>query len=197
MALTTYPDLVASVSDWLMRDDLVPVIPSFIALAEAHLNRTLRLRQMVKTAVVTAEDGLAALPDDCLQIKTINAVGGYQLEFMSPTQLSASSPFLKGSTLQHYNVEGMNLRVLPANTADLWITYYARLPALSEDQPTSPILTDHPDIMLYATLLQSAPYLGDDQRGVVWKTLLDEAVVRAENADDAAEYAGHLQIRAD
>ena len=44
MALSTYTELKASVADWLNRTDLTSVIPDFIALAEAQIERTLRTR---------------------------------------------------------------------------------------------------------------------------------------------------------
>ena len=42
MALTTYAELKASIADFLNRDDLTSVIPDFITLAEADMNRGLR-----------------------------------------------------------------------------------------------------------------------------------------------------------
>ncbi len=47
MALTTYNELKTSVGDWLNRTDLTTVIPDFIALAEAQIERQLRTRQMI------------------------------------------------------------------------------------------------------------------------------------------------------
>ena len=42
MALTTYTGLKASIADFLNRDDLTSVIPDFVALAEAQINRDIR-----------------------------------------------------------------------------------------------------------------------------------------------------------
>ena len=42
MAITTYDELKTSVADFLNRDDLTSVIPDFITMAEADLNRNVR-----------------------------------------------------------------------------------------------------------------------------------------------------------
>ena len=42
MPLSNYTELTASIADTLNRDDLTAVIPDFIKLAEAQLNRDLR-----------------------------------------------------------------------------------------------------------------------------------------------------------
>ena len=42
MALTNYTGLKASIADFLNRDDLTSVIPDFVALAEAQINRDVR-----------------------------------------------------------------------------------------------------------------------------------------------------------
>ncbi len=46
MALSTYAELKTSIGDWLNRADLTAVIPDFISLAEAQVERTLRTRQI-------------------------------------------------------------------------------------------------------------------------------------------------------
>ena len=42
MALSNYTGLKASIADFLNRDDLTAVIPDFITLAEAQINRDVR-----------------------------------------------------------------------------------------------------------------------------------------------------------
>ena len=42
MSLSNYTGLKASIADFLNRDDLTSVIPDFITLAEAQINRDIR-----------------------------------------------------------------------------------------------------------------------------------------------------------
>ena len=46
MALGTFTELKDAIADWLDRSDLTARIPDFIALAEARINRELRIRPM-------------------------------------------------------------------------------------------------------------------------------------------------------
>ena len=56
MAIGTYAELQTAVANWLDRDDLTDRIPEFIALAEAKMNRNLRISLMenVSTAITMA-----------------------------------------------------------------------------------------------------------------------------------------------
>ena len=55
MALTSYSELKSSLADWLNRDDLTSVIPDFISLAEAQIERRLPTQKMVKRADATID----------------------------------------------------------------------------------------------------------------------------------------------
>ena len=71
MALSTYSELQTEIASWLDRSDLTAQIPTFIKLAEARINRTLRVRAM-ETVVQHTMVGLSkriALPSDYLQMR--------------------------------------------------------------------------------------------------------------------------------
>ena len=53
MAIGTYAELQTAVANWLDRGDLTDRIQEFIDLAEARINRNLRLRLMETTATGT------------------------------------------------------------------------------------------------------------------------------------------------
>ena len=67
MGITSYSTLKSAIADWLLRDDLTAVIPSFISLAEAKFNRRIRDYRMVKRATAEIDAGYAAVPADWLQ----------------------------------------------------------------------------------------------------------------------------------
>ena len=48
MSITTYTELKAAIADWLLRDDLTSVIPTFISLAESQFQREIRDYRMMK-----------------------------------------------------------------------------------------------------------------------------------------------------
>ena len=60
MAIGTYAELQTAVANWLDRGDLTERIKEFIGLAEARMNRVLRLQLMVNIDTTTL-GGAAAL----------------------------------------------------------------------------------------------------------------------------------------
>jgi hypothetical protein len=54
--------------------------------------------------------------------------------------------------------------------------FYSKIPALSDSNTTNWLLTASPDIYLYGSLMQSAPYLRDDDRVGIWASLYQKAI---------------------
>ena len=75
MAITTYEELKTAAANWLSRSDLGSRIPEFIALAEAHFNRRLRVREQETSASIAMAGGAGTLPADYLQWREVNWPG--------------------------------------------------------------------------------------------------------------------------
>jgi hypothetical protein len=88
-------------------------------------------------------------------------------------------------------LSGESLRVAPApaGATDVELTYYRKLPALSASQPSNWLLAAAPDVYLYGSLLEAAPFLMSDERLPVWSAAF-EAALRAFVDADAAGRAG-------
>lgn len=204
MAITSYSTLQTTVGDWLNRSDLTTVIPDFITLAEAQFNRTLRHRKMVERATATLDTEYSAMPADWLESirYQINTNPITVMEFVSPDQAA----MLKGAYSTSgkpifYSQIGQQFQVIPAPdsgsayTGEL--TYYAKIPALSAGNTSNWLLVDSPDIYLYGALLQSAPYLQDDQRLNIWAAIYQRLVDDLKVSDERSRMAtSSLRMRA-
>ena len=73
--------------------------------------------------------------------------------------------------------------------------YRARIPALTDADPSNWLLTYSPDVILYAALMQSAPYLADDARVAVWGSMYQSGVEALNNESDQAQVSGPLSMR--
>jgi hypothetical protein len=71
------------------------------------------------------------------------------------------------------------------------IVYTAKVPALSISNTSNWLLTEAPDVYLYGSLIQSAPYLVEDARIAVWAGLYRDAVDRLNNASNASKWSGN------
>jgi hypothetical protein len=64
----------------------------------------------------------------------------------------------------------------PDQTYTMELIYYQDIPKLSASQTTNWLLGDAPDAYLYGSLMQAAPYLGEDERVAIWSSLYAKAV---------------------
>jgi len=203
MALSTYTELKTSIGDWLNRADLTAVIPDFISLAEAQVERTLRTRQMIVRANASFDAEYGAVPSDFLETKSLKLTSTNPqtpLEFLSIDALDNKAAEYTGSGKpRFFGVVGGQFRIVPTPDATYTteLTYYAKLTKLSSSVATNWLLTSNPDIYLYGSLLQAAPYLQDDARIQTWATLYERALNDSQTADDrGASSGGALLTRA-
>lgn len=198
MALTTYTELKASLADWLNRSDLTAAIPDFISLAEAQIERQLRTRQMIvrATASFAAAAEYGTTPDDFLETKSIklqtNPVTPLTFQTIDALDELSNTTYLSSGKPLYFTVVGSQFRLLPipdaAYTAEL--VYYAKLTKLSVSVATNFLLTQAPDVYLYGSLLQAAPYLQDDARITVWSSLYLAGLEQLQIADDRGSTSG-------
>lgn len=196
MALTTYSELKTSIGDWLNRADLTNVIPDFISLAEAQIERTLRTRQMLVRAntIFTTEYG--TVPDDFLETKSLkltstNPITPLQFQTVDVMDNIGSQRVASGRP-QYFSIVGGQIRLLPVpdSTYTTELIYYAKLSKLSSTTTTNWLLTQAPDVYLYGALLQAAPYLQDDARIQVWVSLYERGLQDLQVADDRGATSG-------
>lgn len=191
MAITTYSELKTAIGDWLNRDDLTSVIPDFISLAEAQFNRTFRHRKMVTRSTATLDTPYFAVPADWLEnIRfQLNTNPIVPLLFVTPEQMSEDKQvYSTNNQPMFYTMVGQQFEVLPepATSYDSELLYYAKIPALSDSNTTNWLLTESPDIYLYGALVQSAPYLKEDERVNIWATLYGQLSEDMRMADERA-----------
>lgn len=170
MTIATYAELQSAAATWLNRSDLTARIPEFIDLAEARMDQTLRSRVLISQAEATADEEYEQLPSDYaamirLYISNLNPV--IDLQPLSPQALINQYPSTTTGRPVAYSVTGDRLQFRPipdSSTYTLSLLYYRKLTseALSDLNTTNPVLSAHPDVYLYSTLAEAAPFLMDD-----------------------------------
>jgi len=203
MALTTYTELKSSVADWLNRTDLTAVVPDFISLAEAQIERTLRTRQMIVRATASIDSEYSAVPSDFLETKSIklntNPVTALQFESVDALDSLKSTTYIAAGKPQYFGIVGGQIRVLPVpdSTYTAELIYYAKLTKLSDSVASNWLLSQAPDVYLYGALMQATPYLKDDARISVWAALYARGLEELQVADDrGATSGGSIMMRA-
>lgn len=179
MAITNYTTLQTSIANWLHRADLTDVIPDFISLAESRLNRLLPSRGTEIDKTITATQGSAYidLPSDFntpVALWLEAWIPRRELVFVVPTEL----PYMPIQTYPTYWCLKQNKIQFDrlANQNFNLTLRYIQLLDLTTDAPTNYILTSYPDVYLYGALLESAPYVRDDERLGMWQDRFDRAI---------------------
>jgi hypothetical protein len=71
------------------------------------------------------------------------------------------------------------LGVTPDSSTTLQINYYKTLTTLSDSNATNTILTNYPELYLYGSLAEAAPFIMQDERINTWGNLYKEALKNA------------------
>lgn len=176
MSLTNYADLQTSVATWLQRSDLTATIPDFISLFEACANRRLRVRQQETTAELTPASGTVALPGDYLSWRRLTWTGTptREMDYVEPSWLQSAFPSSPVDLPSVFTIEGGNiiLRPVDATNTVLEFVYFAKIPALSSGPNW--LMTAHPDLYLFGTLVEAQAYAVNADTAVLWKARRDE-----------------------
>lgn len=203
MAINSYATLQSSVADWLWgRSDLVSVIPTFIASAEARLRRDPRIRQLTENLVFLVSQESTELPADFKSLESLahdSATLKGELEIVQAgdlprwkTRYGATGAPQAGAII---NRRSLRVAPVPDTLYQMRLTYWAGIAALSSTDTTNWLLTNHPDIYLYATLVETAPYLRDDNRIPVWGGEYERRAEELHSLNERGQWSGSLVAR--
>ncbi len=204
MTITTYATLKTAIADFLNRDDLTSVIPTFIALAEADIQRKLRHWRMETRSTAQLDTQYSAIPADWIESIRFYLTTGEtsRLELISQAELIDRKQADGNVTGRpaYYAMTGSQFELYPVPdglyTGEL--VYFGKVPTLSDSATTNWLLTHAPDVYLYGALIHSAPYLKDDARIQIWAALYQSAIDSLNDSSNDARHSGtglRLKIR--
>lgn len=193
--MDTLADLTAAVANWLHRTDLTPRIPDFIQLAETRINRVMapRMEEVEVLLFSTLGSGNLPLPQD------YNAPVSLWLEAWQPSRLLTQLPAVNFQVQEGLGFpiawtvkdNRIQLNRIPTEVSQFRLRYQKKFKLVSPGD-TNYVLKNYPDVYLYGALTHSAPFLRDDQRALVWKTLWDEALLEAQHQESLSKSKGVL-----
>ena len=195
MSITTYSELKTAVANWLNRDDLTSVIPDFISLTEADMDRKIRHWRMEERSTADIDARYTQLPSGFMEAVRFHLdVDERPIDLVTPVYMQTKRQGNADTTgrPQVYSVIAGQIEVWPtpdaAYTGELY--YYARTAGLSDSNTSNWILDYFPDAYLYGALVHSAPYLVEDQRTQVWASLYQNAIDGINANNEKAKFGG-------
>jgi hypothetical protein len=193
MAIATYTELqdeIASLTHRTGDSAFTAKVPLFIRLAEARFNRVLRVSDMEETLGTTAlSSGAASLPTGFRAFKEVRYVGNtnYTLIPKSIEWIRAQETDT-GSAPQYFAVTGTQIVCWPEN-GSIRGTYYKEVPALASNS-TNWLLNKHPDLYLFASLVEAALWMHDDSRIPLWAEKASALMDLVQTEDSRNQFDG-------
>ena len=196
MAIGTYAELQIAVANWLDREDLTDRIPEFITLAEARMNRMLRLRLMENkyTASTVAAQRNYALPTGYVQMRNfqINVTPVRPLQYVTPEVYDRIWGGSSSGTPEVYTImtNEVQLGPKPDSIMTMEMLFYKRITALSGSNTTEQMLTENPDVYLYGALMEAEPFVMNDERMGLWAQGFAQAIQALQEQDNKDRHSG-------
>ena len=203
-AFVDYDNFVKAVGDWLARDYLSEEIPDWIWITECELQRdlNLRLNDAILTGTAVADQEYLDLPDDFAEgfylrweSDTLPPVTVSSFDKLDAIQKGRETSGTQNTRTRHGTFHNNRIYLGPVPGAlDYTLFYKSGAQHLGPANQTNIILQQYPDALLYGTLMHSAPYLGSDERALVWGQLYARAKASARQQEWRAR-TGHGPLR--
>ena len=194
MGFATYSQLQDAVAGWIDRQDLTARIPDFVTICEARLRRlVVHEVGMSATVTFTTNDGAYSLPEDFNGAVSLSTglAGCPVIDFITPIEFDRASPYGFGPPYR-YTIVGQQLKITPPQDVELTLVYRVKIDLLRYGPNW--LLEEHPDAYLYGTLAAAEPYILEDERLPLWKSLFDEAMAEISADGQRQKYSGPLQM---
>jgi hypothetical protein len=194
VSFATKADLKAAIGNWVSRTDLTARMDEFIVLAERDIARNLRKKVIRASLTLDAGSDFKALPAACAILRSVRYDTSSK-QYPLTIQASATLAQVRrtGSSAPFYCAIVDNtllFDVTPDTGYVMEIEYYEKLVPLATDGVTNTVLTDAPDIYLYACLKEVEPYLEHDERNPMWSAKYQKAVEDENQSREEAELGG-------
>lgn len=206
--LQTYSTLKAEIARYLKRSptELDTDLDYWIAQAELRISREVRPRgyQRYATSTFTQSDRLIEIPNNLIGVISFFVINNsnvrtpvFRREY---SWLNDYWPDTNEEGVPQYyaNIDGVRFAVAPTPEDDYQyeLSYYERLQPLDAGNQTNWLTENAYDLLLFAALLETPPFLRDDERTQTWQTYYDRAaasltaVEQAFQTDDATMVRG-------
>lgn len=203
----TWTVLKAEVARYLKRDltELDEDIEYWITQAEFRCSREVRPRgyQRYTTSAFTQSDRMVELPARLIGVIDMAVVSDGSRYPVFRRDYTWLNDYWPDQTLedrpQYYaNVDGVRFALAPTpdQSYEFELNYYERLQPLDSGNETNWLTENAYDLLLFATLLETASFLRDDPRLEMWQKYYDRAaasltaVEEAFKTDDASMVKG-------
>jgi hypothetical protein len=157
------------------------ILDLIVSMGEQRVYRDVRSSLQDASLAVTVTSNTAGLPADCVELKNVHFANNRSLKYAPYEDLEQriqlqTSIFGGAVTGQidtvWYSLEGDNIIFWPTVTDGSVVNgrYVKRFPDIATNDITgNTFFARFPDLWLYASLAESAPYIGERDRLPIWE----------------------------
>ncbi len=193
MALDTYTDLKQAIQDHLSEASIASLTDDFIDIAEARHRREIRVRAQLSRATATPASRFLALPAGYISMRRlqVNTNPIRILKQVTPDQMIDTHYRSGNGQPKFYTIhEELEFDRDPNANHTVEMIYWREFTPLSDTNTTNWLLTNHPDIYLYTSLLAAELVLREDERLIVWNTIYEKALTSLTRQDIWGGFSG-------
>lgn len=209
MAITNYGELKTAIANHIHRTDLTSRIPEFVLFAESTIANDpmptepdvlpgVRVRDQNDRYTTTIATEYVDTPTNMLEIRDvqINTDPITPLTYLSPNEMTFKHPSNLTGTPEHYTLHGdeLQFKPVPSGSLTLELSYMSRYAAFSTDSDTNWLLTNHPLLYVYASLIATASYTEDDP--MKWVMLYTSMAKGINGAANKGQHPSRLAAKA-
>ncbi len=193
--ITDYSTLKSSIADWLHRADLTSIIPELIADGETRIYNDLRIRAMEAAFSEAISSGTIAVPTGFLEWQFLYVDGStaQKLERKDAEWIYTHYPYRAAEGQPKFFAregETFIFGPYPSSAYTIKGRYYKRLTALSDSNTSNWFITNAPDLLRNAALIEAAPYLNNDKRIQVWEAKYNATMQRLKATERRESFSG-------
>jgi hypothetical protein len=183
----------AAISDWTNAGISATQTRDLITLGENRIYRELRVRGMEESTTIAVSNGTIPVPADYAELKDAHVsnnpsqalirVSLDQIYRKYPVRTAAGRP-------QFIARDGDNFVFgpYPGSGYSIVLNYYAK-PATVVGSTLTGVILSNPGLLLFASLAEAEPYLGRDERIMVWEQkymMIKKDVQRESDREDSS-----------
>lgn len=204
MALANYSDLTTAIASWTHRGDLSSIAADLVTLAEQRIYngseqggvivQPLRLRLMEQQETGNASNGVISIPTGYIETIRLKIVSGGEHRNLTYRSPQAQTQY-EGDTgvANFYTRINQGLKVAPATAAYVH-DYYKKFDALTSTNTTNTLMTNYPNIYLFACLVEAFQYINNPAKAGWAFQMLADAVNSAQKSDRRSAYGHGLAV---
>lgn len=186
-----YSGLKSAIGSFMSRSDIAATADDLIGLTEGYLNVELRCREMETKTDLTPTDNVCTLPTDYLEYKRVVELASIRrkLEYITEDAADSIYPTRCSGLASHFTIIGDELTALPLSANDIELTYYRKIPALSDTNTTNWLLTRLPNLYLHGCLFHAAELTRNTEKMATEGTLVEKYIASLTALDNRAKFA--------